>query len=153
MRKRSNQLTEYIRTTYNYEDTIVNAEGGWVEQSFGFVQAIRGVFEDSTVLEYNSKNQLLIIYRKEKAELVNVLEPKVNPVNTGGNISERGGYYNEAKYWVEYLQNDKYPERVTPEDAKASLEIILKEIKSAEIGKEISLLRWSLVQWFSLLET
>ena len=137
--KKSNLGTEYISTTYNYEDTIVNAEGGWVGQSFGFVQEIRGVFEDGTVLEYNSKNQPLIIHGKEKAELVNIPKPKVDFVNSGGNISERDGYYNEVKYWVECLQNDKYPERVTPEDAKVSLEIVLKEIKSAEVGKEILL--------------
>ncbi|MBU4601829.1 hypothetical protein KKA86_01875, partial [bacterium] len=103
------------------------------------VQAIRGVFEDGTVLEYNSKNQPLTIYGKEKAELVNVPESKVNSINTDGNISELGGYYNEVKYWIECLQNDRYPERITPEDAKVSLEIVLKEIKSAEIGKEIFL--------------
>ena len=139
LRKKSNQGMEYISTTYNYEGAIVNAEGGWVEKSFGFVQAIRGVFEDGTVLEYNSKNQPLIIHGKEKAELVNIPKIKVDFVNSGGNISERDGYYNEDKYWIKCLQNDKYPERVTPEDAKASLEIVLKEIKSAEIGKEILL--------------
>ena len=139
LRKKSNQGMEYISTTYNYEGAIVNAEGGWVEKSFGFVQAIRGVFEDGTVLEYNSKNQPLIIHGKEKAELVNIPKLKVDFVNSGGNISERDGYYNEVKYWIECLQNDKYPERVTPEDAKESLEIVLKEIKSAEIGKEILL--------------
>jgi len=37
------------------------------------------------------------------------------------------------------LQNNRYPERVTPEDAKESLEIVLQEIKSGEIGKEILL--------------
>ncbi|MBA3061799.1 MAG: Gfo/Idh/MocA family oxidoreductase [Atribacteria sp.] len=139
LRKRTNKNLEYIYTNYKYKDTVVNAEGGWVERSFGFVQAIRGVFEDGTVLEYNSKNQPLTIYGKEKAELVNVPESKVNSINTDGNISELGGYYNEVKYWIECLQNDRYPERITPEDAKVSLEIVLKEIKSAEIGKEIFL--------------
>ena len=139
LRRRTNNNLEYIYTTYKYEDTVVNAEGGWVEESFGFVQAIRGIFEDGTVLEYNSKNQPLIIYGKEKAELVNIPKLKVDSIDVGGNISELGAYYNEDKYWIECLQNDKYPERVTPEDAKASLEIVLKEIKSAEIGKEILL--------------
>jgi predicted dehydrogenase len=139
LRRRTNNNLEYIYTTYKYEDTVVNAEGGWVEESFGFVQAIRGIFEDGTVLEYNSKNQPLIIYGKEKAELVNIPKLKVDSIDVGGNISELGAYYNEDKYWIECLQNDKYPERVTPEDAKASLEIVLKEVKSAEIGKEILL--------------
>jgi len=62
-----------------------------------------------------------------------------NVIDVGGNISELGAYYNEDKYWIECLENDKYPERVTSKDAKASLEIVLKEIKSAEIGKEILL--------------
>ena len=79
------------------------------------------------------------VYGKEKAELVNAPESKVNSINTDGNISEIRGYYNEIKYWIECLQNNKYPERVTPEDAKESLEIVLREIKSAEIGKEILL--------------
>ncbi|MCG2762710.1 MAG: Gfo/Idh/MocA family oxidoreductase, partial [Candidatus Atribacteria bacterium] len=82
LRKRTNKNLEYIYTNYKYKDTVVNAEGGWVERSFGFVQAIRGVFEDGTVLEYNSKNQPLTIYGKEKAELVNVPESKVNSINT-----------------------------------------------------------------------
>jgi len=139
LRKRTNKNLEYIYTNYKYKDTVVNAEGGWVERSFGFVQAIRGVFEDGTVLEYNSKNQPLTIYGKEKAELVNVPGSKVNSINTGGNISELSGYYNEDEYWIKCLQNDKYPKRVTPEDAKASLEIVLREIKSAEIRGEILL--------------
>jgi len=139
LRKKFNQGIEFISTTYNYEGTIVNAEGGWVEQSLGFIQAIRGVFEDGTVLEYNYKNQPLIIYGKEKTELVNIPKLKLSSVKASGNISELGGYYNEVKYWIECLQNDRYPERITPEDAKVSLEIVLKEIKSAEIGKEIFL--------------
>jgi len=139
LRRRTNNNLEYIYTTYKYEDTVVNAEGGWVEESFGFVQAIRGIFEDGTVLEYNSKNQPLIIYGKEKAELVNIPKLKVDSIDVGGNISELGAYYNEDKYWIECLQNDRYPERVTLEDVIVSLEIILKEIKSAEIGKEILL--------------
>jgi len=139
LRKKSNQGTEYINTTYNYEDAIVNAEGGWVEHSFGFVQAIRGIFEDGTVIEYNSKTQPLIIYKEKNSELLNITKDKINSVNTGGNISELGGYYNEDKYWIDCLQNDKYPERVTPKEAKASLEIVLQEIKSSEIEKEILL--------------
>lgn len=139
LKNKSTQGIEYINTMYNYEDTVVNAESGWVEKSFGFVQAIRGVFENGTVLEYNSKNQPLIIYGKEKAELVNIPKLKVDSIDVGGNISELGAYYNEDKYWIECLQNDKYPARVSPEEAKMSLEIVLKEIESVETKKEILL--------------
>ena len=103
------------------------------------MQEIRGVFEDGTVIEYNSKTQPLIIYKEKNSELLNITKDKINSINTDGNISEIRGYYNEAKYWIECLQNNRYPERVTPEDAKESLEIVLQEIKSGEIGKEILL--------------
>ena len=139
LKNKSTQGIEYINTMYNYEDTVVNAEGGWVEESFGFVQAIRGLFEDGTVLEYSSKNQPLIIYGKKKAELVNIPKLKVDPIDDGGNISELGAYYSEDKYWIDCLQNDKYPVRVSPEEAKTSLKIVLKEIESVETEKEILL--------------
>ncbi len=131
---------QHICSAYRYRDTIVNAEGGWdLSKSYGFMQEIRGVFEDGTVIEYNSKTQPLIIYKEKNSELLNITKDKINSIDTDGNISEIRGYYNEIKYWIECLQNNKYPERVTPEDAKESLEIVLQEIKSAEIGKEILL--------------
>jgi len=103
------------------------------------MQEIRGIFEDGTVIEYNSKTQPLIIYKEKNLELLNITKDKVNSIDTDGNISEIQGYYNEIKYWIECLQNNKYPERVTPEDAKISLEIVLKEIESAKVGREILL--------------
>jgi predicted dehydrogenase len=103
------------------------------------MQEIRGVFEDGTVIEYNSKTQPLIIYREKNSKLLDITKDKISSTNTDGNISEIRGYYNEIKYWIKCLQNNKYPERVTPEDAKESLEIVRQEIKSAEIGKEILL--------------
>jgi len=131
---------EHIYTTYEYKDTVVNAECGWdMPQSFGFVQGIRGVFEDGTVLEYNSKNQPLIVYEKQKTELVDVLKAEVGTSDAGGNISDLGGYFNEIKYWVECLQDNKYPEVVTPSEAKSSLGIVLRERESAETGKKILL--------------
>jgi len=131
---------QHICSTYKYRDTLVNAGGGWdLSKSYGFMQEIRGVFEDGTVIEYNSKTQPLIIYKEKNSELLNITKDKINFINTDGNISELSGYYNEDEYWIKCLQNDKYPERVTSKDAKASLEIVLKEIESAKIGKEILL--------------
>jgi len=137
--RKADRSWDHIYTIYKYDHTVVHAEGGWVEASFGFVQSIRGVFEDGTVLEYNSKNQPLIVYGKERAELVKVTRPEVDSVDAGGNISALDAYYNEDKYWIECLQNNQYPERVTSQDVKASLEIVFREIEAAERGKEILL--------------
>lgn len=137
--RKANNSWEHICTIYKFNDTIVSAEGSWVEESFGFLQAIRGVFEDGTILEYNSKNQPLTVYQKSKSEQVNITRIKIDSIDTGGNISVPDAYYNENKYWTDCLQNNQFPERVTSQDVKASLEIVFREIESAETGKEILL--------------
>jgi predicted dehydrogenase len=134
---------EHVYTIYEYDGAVADAEAGWdMAESFGFVMAIRGTFEDGTVVEYNSKNQPLIIYSKEKTELVEIQEQEEveESVETSGNISQLGGYYNEIKYWVECLKNDKHPEKgVSVREAKVVLEIIHSEVKSLETGERVIL--------------
>lgn len=68
---------------------------------------------------------------------MNITRIKIDSIDTGGNISVPDAYYNENKYWTDCLQNNHFPERVTSQDVKASLEIVFREIESAETGKEI----------------
>lgn len=141
---------EHVYTIYDYYEgaVVAAAEAGWdMAQSFGFVMAIRGTFEDGTVVEYNSKNQPLVVYGKKKSELVAVEEAAVaatslgeKEAEIGGNISQLSGYYNELKYWVECLKNDRAPEGVTAKEVKIVLEIINSELKSLETGEKITLL-------------
>jgi predicted dehydrogenase len=139
-RHNSKNGLEHICSIYKYKDRIVNAEAGWdLSKSFGFMQEIRGVFEDGTVLIYNSKNQPLTVFQEENSELVKINKKEMDSLNSGGNISDILGYYNEIKYWVDCLQDNRKPERVTIEDAKTSLEIVLAEIKSAKNEQEIVL--------------
>ena len=50
----------------------------------------------------------------------------------GGNISSLGGYYNELKYFVERVSNNKPIENATLKDSVESLKLALREISAAD---------------------
>lgn len=101
------------------------AEGGWAFPSkFPFRMAFWALFEKGAV-EFNSNNVPMTIYEAGK-------EP-AKPV-----LAEGDGYLREIQYFLKCVEENKYPDIVTPQDARESLRIALLEIKSVEIGKPIA---------------
>ncbi|MCM8830027.1 MAG: hypothetical protein NC824_03410, partial [Candidatus Omnitrophica bacterium] len=56
----------------------------------------------------------------------------------GGNIDDLGGYFYEIRYFVDHIIHNKPFNVVTPEEARDSLAVVLKEKESADKGCEIS---------------
>ena len=129
----------HVLTTFKYPGLVVTAEGGWdFTDSFPFRMAFIANFEKGTV-EYNSLYpKPFAIYTAGKSEFpqVGVDAPQVEG---GGNISALAGYYNEIRYFVGCVEKRRKPTVVTPKDARSSLALVLKELESAEKGKEIRL--------------
>ena len=78
------------------------------------------------------------VYTEGKSEFPVLVQENLR-AEGGGNVSSLGGYYNETKYFVECVEKGKKPTIVTPEAARDSLALVLKEFRSAESGKEITL--------------
>jgi predicted dehydrogenase len=103
--------------------------------------AFRAVFEGA-VVEFGLVPQptRVLLYEADKEPVpIDVPQPKVTGVQSGGNISALGGYFNEIQYFIECISKDEKPQIVTPQDAQMSLQIILAEQKSAETGKVVKL--------------
>ena len=130
----------HIMTSFKYPEMVVTAEGGWdFVDTFPFRMAFVANFEKG-VVEYNSMyTKPFAIYTPGKSEFPQLAPDSPHPSEGGGNISALGGYYNEIKYFVECVEKREKPAVVTPEEARNSLGIALKEFKSAEKGKEIRL--------------
>ena len=128
----------HIFSFFEYPDCPVSAEGGWdFVDVFPFRMAYVARFEKG-VVEYNTGyNKPFAIYSEGKAEYPKLGEDIPKVTDTSGNISELGGYYNEIKYFVECVEEKKKPSIVTPEDARKSLALVLKELESAEKGEKI----------------
>jgi predicted dehydrogenase len=54
-------------------------------------------------------------------------------------VSAETGYQREFAYFMECLETGKHPDRVLPESAMASVEVIMAERESAATGERISL--------------
>jgi len=124
----------HIFTSYQYEDIVVEAEGGWnYPANWGFQMAFQAIFENGAV-EYDSNAQptLKITIGEEEGKPMPFEQPVSNDSSTGeGNIQSLGGYYNELAYFIDCVETDHAPEIATLLQARQSLNTTLEEIRSA----------------------
>ncbi|HCG77184.1 MAG: hypothetical protein COZ37_06085 [bacterium (Candidatus Ratteibacteria) CG_4_10_14_3_um_filter_41_18] len=130
----------HIFTLFEYPDCSVSAEGGWdFVDTFPFRMSFVACFEKGAVEYDTGHNKPFAVYTAGKAEYPKLGEEIPRATDTSGNISELGGYYSEIEYFVECVGTKKKPSIVTPENARDSLALVLKEKESAEKGEKISL--------------
>lgn len=126
---------DHIFVNYIYRDAVAQAEGGWdFPAQFPFCMSYRAILEEGT-LDYSCRNNpTLTLYPADggKGQPVELPKPVVGAAASGGNISDLGGYYNEIKYFLDCLLKGEKPTITTPEDARDSLALVLKELKAAE---------------------
>ena len=131
---------DHICSTFKFPNgAVAYAEGGWdMPVNYPFNMGYVANFEKATI-EFNSRNSpTLTVYEASGQINRPVFEPKKSD-GIEGNISDMGGYYYEIRYFVEHFTHNKPLGVVTPQDARDSLEIVLKERESAQSGKEIIL--------------
>jgi len=114
-----------ISTRYIYENgPIVRATGDWsLPANYGFNPDYFVVFEDA------------VITKGPKG-------PKVYPINgeiVEMDFSDQNCYWNELEYFVKCIKENRLNDIVPPESTKQTIEIVMAEMESAKIGKEIKL--------------
>lgn len=130
----------HIFTTFIFKnDIIATAEGGWdFPPNFPFEMSYIANFEKATI-EFNSRNTPSLVVYENTGKIEKPKFETVKIEGMEGNISELGGYFHELRYFVDHIIHNKPFQIITPEEAKDSLEIILKEKESAEKGIEIKI--------------
>lgn len=130
----------HIFTTYTFPKEIAAfAEGGWdMPDNFPLTMSFTANFEKGTV-EFNSRwEKSLAVYKPgEEVEYPEVKVELQASAETGGNISDLGGYFSEIRYFVDCVENDKMPTLATGESARDSLKVVLAEKRSIETGNLI----------------
>ncbi|MCM8777115.1 MAG: Gfo/Idh/MocA family oxidoreductase [Candidatus Omnitrophica bacterium] len=129
----------HIYTTFTFNnDLIITAEGGWnYPANFPFEMSYLAKFEKA-VVEFNSRNNPSLIVYEATGKVDKPTFEKVKAEGVGGNIDDLGGYFYELRYFVDHVIHNKPFNVVTPEEAKESLYVVLKEKESADTGREIS---------------
>lgn len=131
----------HIYTHFEYDGPIVVAEGSADQPvGFPFIMSFEAIFENGALLYSCQNSPTLMAYQNGKEPWAPELPvAAAAKQDAGGNISSLGAYYNEIRYFIDCILNDKEPDRCKPEEAKVSVEIALAEIKSARSLKRISL--------------
>ena len=132
----------HIFTLYHFENGAVCAEGGWnYPPNWGFRMAFQALFENCCVdFDSSTSPTLRITWSSGKPEPMPFVAPAAGQSATGeGNISSLGGYFNELQQFVDCLVHGRAPVEATLAQARASLEVVFAEIKSAKSGRTVGL--------------
>ncbi|MCD6407580.1 Gfo/Idh/MocA family oxidoreductase [bacterium] len=137
--KREDGLYSHIFTTFTFENLIAFAEGGWdFPSNFPFEMSFIAKFEKA-VVEFNSRNTPSLVVYESSGKVEKPTFEAIKIEGLEGNIEDLGGYFYELRYFVDHVIHNKAFTVVTPEQARNSLAIVLKEKESADTGKEIIL--------------
>lgn len=122
-------LNEYIMTIYEYDDAVLTAEAAWnYPASFPFTAGFRAKFEKATVV---FEGGVVTVYPVSGEAFNPVIESACTLKAGSGNISDLGGYYNELKYFLEFLENPT-GENIAPlKEGARSVELALEQIEKA----------------------
>jgi predicted dehydrogenase len=117
-----------IFTTMDFGGSIAHLEGGWnLPGKTPFRMSFRAIFErGAAIMECGP----LTIYA-DGAEPVQPAFEKMT-AETGGNISDLGGYFHELKYFLDKLESGEPFEITTPQTSRRSLEVALEEIRQVK---------------------
>ncbi len=137
---KKNGLDTHVFSIFTFEDGLIaEVEGGFdFPPNFQFEMSFTAKFEKATV-DFNSKNSPSLIVYELSGKVEKPVFQKIRADGVEGNIEDLGGYFYELRYFIDHIIHNKPFKVVTPEDARNSLEIVLKEKESDLKGIEIEL--------------
>ena len=130
----------HVFSTFTFKNGLIaDIEGGWdFPPGFPFGMSYIAKFEKATI-EFNSRNTPSLVVYEANGNVERPTFEKVKVEGVEGNVEDLGGYFHEIRYFIDHVIHNKPFQVVTPEDARDSLEIVLKEKESADNGQEITL--------------
>ena len=114
---------DYIVSTLTYEGFSVHITGAWYNAKLPFQANYLAMFENGYVQLKDGK-----VYKN--GEEVN-LDAGETSEDTGINLSGADGYSDEIKYFMHCIENNKKPEKVTPDSSAYSVKLVEKLMASA----------------------
>ena len=108
---------------------LMVAAGVSLAASYPFTATFRVVVEKAVV--ENAGNGFMLYTAEGATPIVLEKTDAVGTSESGGNISDLGGYYNELKYFVEGLQGKNDLSVATVAEAIKSVQLVKREIEAA----------------------
>ena len=123
-------LSDYIHTTYHYDDMVATAEGCWnYPKDFPFSMSFTVKFEKATI-ELDTKGAFTVYPVDGEKFSPDLGEISVDP-SAKGNISSLGGYHTELAYFLDMLDNPEMKNIASLEEGTRSVVLALEGIEKA----------------------
>ncbi|MDD3904201.1 MAG: Gfo/Idh/MocA family oxidoreductase [Sphaerochaeta sp.] len=120
----STGLINHVRTDYRFGDIPASAEALWdVSPDLPFEAFFKATFEQGT-LEFNSRGKPTLAFRPNNGDAIHPLSKKEN---TGRNLESPGPYYQEDKYFIDCLIENRPIEQATLEDGVEAVRLVFDE--------------------------
>ncbi len=116
---------DFIISELIYNNFDVTITGGWYNCDIGFSAQYLAIFENGYV-EFSAGK---IVKNGEEIELKKREDSKIEGIN----ISGADGYYDELVYFIDCINKNKKPDKVTPESSKNSVSLVRKICESAAV--------------------
>jgi Predicted dehydrogenases and related proteins len=133
-RKNSQDMPEQIMTQYRFGEVIASAEAVWDNpKGFPFEAGYHACFENATILFNSNSPDKIVEFLADGERHIPVLEKEYQATNSGSdiNISELGPYYNEMKYFIDCLSQNREIITAPLSEGIASVQLCLKELALA----------------------
>lgn len=133
--------TAFTTGTGHDNGAVSYAEGSLDMAGYPFSMSLTVVLEKATIKLDTAAATSLVIYTADGEEIT----PEVPEVSvgasseSGGNISSLGGYFLELQYFVNCIKAGKFPEIVTPSDARDAVRFCLSSKESIVSGETTKL--------------
>ena len=110
---------DYFSVVYEYPEFFVTTEASWYAAPYPFTASFRFQFEKA-ILAF--ERQQCMLY-EEDGTVTDLTEAAEG--DTGGiNLPQSDAYANEIRYFTKCVLEDRFPERVKPEELRQVIEIL-----------------------------
>lgn len=112
---------DYISAVYEYPEFFITAETAWYAAPMPFAAGFRFQFEEALV---TYKDGVCIIYQND-GKVIDLSAVPEDSIDTSAiNLVQTNAYAAEIRYFTDCVLQDKFPEKVKPEELQAVINIL-----------------------------
>lgn len=110
---------DYLSVTYKFKDAFISAEAAWYHATLPFEAGFRFQFEKALAVFKDGK---LTIHTHD--EITEFKGMDSNEKEGDGYAPKTNAYGNEIRYFADCVLNDRFPDKVKPEELKTVISVL-----------------------------
>lgn len=110
---------DYINVVYEYNDFFISAQSSWYASPYPFTAGYRAQFEKA-IIAYENGSCKIYEENGNIIDLTNAADGDTGSIN----LPKSNAYANEIRYFVDCVLENRFPEKVKPEELTTVIELL-----------------------------